>query len=85
MDIMRVDCNRCEVRGLQCGDCVISVLLGVPEGIVPEVELVDSERAALEALAESGLVPPLRLVRSTGPFHWSGEHSHMDNGDRFAE
>ena len=27
---MVIDCDRCEVRGLACGDCVIGVLLGVP-------------------------------------------------------
>ena len=27
---MVIDCERCEVRGLACGDCVIGVLLGVP-------------------------------------------------------
>jgi hypothetical protein len=38
---------------------VVTVLLGAP----PEgVELDDAERRAIEALAEGGLVPPLRLV-----------------------
>lgn len=27
---MIVDCDRCEVRGDACGDCVVGVLLGVP-------------------------------------------------------
>lgn len=27
---MVIDCERCAVRGLACGDCVIGVLLGVP-------------------------------------------------------
>jgi hypothetical protein len=27
---MVIDCERCEVRGVACGDCVIGVLLGVP-------------------------------------------------------
>jgi hypothetical protein len=52
-----IDCNSCEVRGLACGDCVVTALLGGPPA-----ELDDGERAAIEALAESGLVPPLRLV-----------------------
>ncbi|HVL85951.1 MAG TPA: hypothetical protein VM367_16915 [Pseudonocardia sp.] len=25
-----VDCDRCEVRGAACGDCVVGVLLGLP-------------------------------------------------------
>jgi hypothetical protein len=54
-----IDCDRCAVRGRACGDCVVSALLGAP----PEgVEIDESERAALEALAAGGLLPPLRLV-----------------------
>jgi hypothetical protein len=51
-----IDCDDCAVRGMACKDCVVSVLLGVPES------LLDDERAALEALAEAGLAPRLRLV-----------------------
>lgn len=54
---MIIDCDSCEVRGLQCDDCVVSALLGGPPG-----EIDDAEVAALDALAGSGLVPPLRLV-----------------------
>ena len=53
---MIIDCDDCAVRGAACQDCVVSVLLGVPE------TLRDDERAALEALAEAGLAPRLRLV-----------------------
>jgi hypothetical protein len=55
-----IDCDSCEVRGLACGDCVVTALLGAPpEGVV----LDDEERRALEVLAGSGLVAPLRLVQ----------------------
>jgi hypothetical protein len=27
---MRIDCDTCLVRDLHCGDCVVSVLLGMP-------------------------------------------------------
>ncbi len=55
---MIVDCDRCEVRGAACGDCVVTVLLGgPPEGVV----LAGVEQEALQALADGGLVPPLRL------------------------
>lgn len=54
---MIIDCDSCEVRGLACGDCVVTALLGAPPA-----EFDDGESAALEALADSGLVPPLRLV-----------------------
>jgi hypothetical protein len=51
-----IDCDDCAVRGPGCQDCVISVLLGVPD------TLLQDERAALEVLAEVGLAPRLRLV-----------------------
>jgi hypothetical protein len=51
-----IDCDECAVRGPGCRDCVVSVLLGVPE------TLLQDERAALEVLAEAGLAPRLRLV-----------------------
>ena len=51
-----IDCDDCAVRGPGCRDCVVSVLLGVPE------TLLHDERAALEVLAEVGLAPRLRLV-----------------------
>jgi hypothetical protein len=61
-----IDCDRCEVRGPACGDCVVTVLLGAaPDG----VHLDAAEVGALDVLADSGLVPPLRLVlphRATG-------------------
>jgi hypothetical protein len=61
---MLIDCDGCAVRGVGCPDCVVTVLLGAP----PDgVELDDEERAAIGVLAEAGLVPPLRLVSSTGP------------------
>jgi hypothetical protein len=56
---MIVDCDRCEVRGDACGDCVVTVLLGsVPGG----VRFDDAEQRAIDALAGAGLVPRLRLV-----------------------
>ena len=75
---MIVDCDSCEVRGNACGECVIGVLLGVPD--VPQrapatgqpavagpsgastVQLDAPERRALDVLADQGLVPRLRLV-----------------------
>lgn len=59
---MLIDCDTCEVRPLACGDCVVTVLLGrAPEG----VELDQGEQEAINVLARTGLVPPLRLRRST--------------------
>jgi hypothetical protein len=56
---MLIDCDTCTVRGLACGDCVVSVLLGAPPS---GVELDETERKALSALADAGMVPQLRLV-----------------------
>jgi hypothetical protein len=74
---MIIDCGSCAVAGPACDDCVVSVLLGIPE--VPlrstdlplgstdlplgSTDLPDDHAAAVAVLAESGLVPPLRLVR----------------------
>lgn len=58
-----IDCDDCAVRGPGCKDCVVSVLLGVPE------TLLDDERAALDVLADVGLAPRLRLV----PIHRRGD------------
>lgn len=74
MDTLHVDCDTCIARGPACDDCVITVLLGAPTS---GLDLDSDERAALEALADSGLVPPLRLVPGAtraqvvqSPFDW---------------
>lgn len=56
---MLIDCDGCAVRDLACGDCVVTVLLGAPPGAV---DVDEGEQRALEVLADSGLVPRLRLV-----------------------
>lgn len=56
---MLIDCDRCEMRDIACDDCVVTTLLGSPPGAV---DIDDGERVALGVLADSGLVPPLRLV-----------------------
>jgi hypothetical protein len=53
-----IDCDVCAVRDLQCGDCVMTVLLGAP-GVY---EVDPGEAHALDVLAQGGLVPRLRLV-----------------------
>jgi hypothetical protein len=73
---MIVDCDSCEVRGAACGECVIGVLLGVPEvpragqdapSGAPQVQLAAAERRALDVLADQGLIPRLRVVPTQGP------------------
>ncbi len=65
-DPMVIDCDRCTMRGIGCGDCVVTVLLGGPPY---GVELDDDERHAIDVLAAAGLVPPLRMVEPTESRH----------------
>lgn len=66
MESTIIDCGSCQMAGLSCQDCVVSVLLGVPDpGEVP-VPLDGEHARALGVLADCGLVPPLRLAREAG-------------------
>ena len=60
---MIIDCDDCAVRDLQCGDCVMSVLLGARG----PYEVDRGEELALQALADGGLVPALRMVPTSLP------------------
>ena len=60
---MLIDCDDCAVRGLLCGDCVMTVRRGAPG--VSEVD--PGEQLALRALAEGGLLPRLQMVRKGVP------------------
>lgn len=60
-DATLIDCDRCAVRGVGCGDCVVTVLLGAPPY---DVELDEVEERALGVLADAGLVPPLRMAQA---------------------
>ncbi len=75
---MHIDCDTCEARGRDCGDCVVTFLLGsAPEGVVLDAD----ERAALGVLADSGLVPPLRLVVPLGPTKYESGNGMRTNDD----
>jgi len=52
---MVIDCERCEVRGLACGDCVVGVLLGMP-GVAPGA-LDGPEDGIVDGTEESGRRP----------------------------
>jgi hypothetical protein len=58
---MIIDCGSCAVAGLACDVCVVSVLLGTPDAI-GLADFPADHAVALEVLAGSGLIPPLRLV-----------------------
>lgn len=66
---MIIDCGTCAVAGPACDDCVVTVLLGMPEVHGPAepavAEVADEHAAAIAVLADSGLIPPLRLVPRT--------------------
>jgi|GEM_PF-2385850 hypothetical protein len=76
MEVLHVDCDHCIARGPACDDCVITVLMGQPAG---KVDLDSDERAALSALAEQGLVPPLRLVPHLHPARLASEPTARQN------
>jgi len=61
---MNIDCEQCTAAPLACADCVVSVLLGMPDtfGVTSQV-IADEHVAAVGVLARSGLIPPLRLVK----------------------
>jgi hypothetical protein len=59
---MLIDCDTCLMRETTaCRDCVVMVLFS--DG---PLELDDTERAAIDTLADAGLVPRLRLVTDDG-------------------
>lgn len=57
---MLIDCARCSARPAACADCVVTALLDTPA----DGQLTADEVAAVDALAASGLVAPLRFVRA---------------------
>ncbi len=57
---MVIDCDSCVMRERACGDCVVTLLLGPVHGSI------EQHRDTIDVLANSGLVPPLRLVVSPG-------------------
>lgn len=57
---MLIDCSTCIARPRACGDCVVTALLSSPA----DGQLTVEEVAAVDALAATGLVSPLRFVRA---------------------
>lgn len=55
---MLINCNSCTVRGDACSDCVITHLIGSR----PPAAVDREEETAWGVLADSGLVPPLRMT-----------------------
>jgi len=61
---MIIDCSTCVMAGPACDDCLVSVLLGGRDESGAQV--CDEHTDALRALADTGLVPPLRLLPGAG-------------------
>jgi len=59
---MVIDCDRCENRGIACGDCAVTAIIGKPRHGVP---LDIAERRALHVLANAAMIPPLRFAQPT--------------------
>ncbi len=63
--VLRIDCDECALRASDaCDDCVVSFLVRHDAASSVVVDL--AEARAVRLLAEGGLAPPLRHVRSTG-------------------
>ncbi len=64
---MIIDCGSCAVCGQACADCVVTFMTvpvrasAGPPAPPGAVDLDAAERDALGVLADSGLVPPLRM------------------------
>lgn len=59
---MLIDCDCCVMQNTSaCDDCVVSAFVDLAP-----LEVDDDEQAAIEALAEAGLVPRLRLLPGRG-------------------
>ena len=63
---MIIDCFRCDVRGLACGNCAVTALVAeAQEKNIPypaKPDLGPAELRALTMLANAGLIPPLRYA-----------------------
>lgn len=57
---MLIDCNECAMQHTSaCEDCVVTHLL---QDLLGPIEIDPERSAALEVLADAGLVPGLKLV-----------------------
>lgn len=61
---MLIDCDCCVMKNTSaCGDCVVSAFVAIDSG---HLEVDEAEQAAIDVLAEAGLVPRLRLLPGRG-------------------
>lgn len=63
--VLHIDCDACALQATAaCEDCVVTFL--IRDGAASSVVVDLAEVRAVRLLAEGGLAPPLRHVRSTG-------------------
>jgi len=60
MKTIKIDCAQCLAPRASCDDCIVGFMLGAEA--IPTLNA--QEQAALAVLAQSKLVPPLRLVEA---------------------
>lgn len=53
---MTIECDRCQLHGLACGNCAATAI------VTAEPELGPAELRALAVLANAGMIPPLRYA-----------------------
>ncbi len=56
---MIIDCEKCVMKEIACGECVVAAFLAPVIDFAPEVS--QSTIHALEVLSDRGLVRPLRF------------------------
>ena len=56
---MIIDCHGCQSRGLACGNCAAQAIISEHE---QPLDLGPAELRALRALADAGMIAPLRYA-----------------------
>jgi hypothetical protein len=64
---MIIDCDRCTARGPACADCAVTFItgdfhVGGRAGVAGHASLDAADLRALAALANAGMIPPLRYA-----------------------
>ena len=78
---MTVECRTCPVRELQCGDCMVPVLLDLTApSLRLEHALDPQERAVVTRLVEAGLVAPETAARARAVVAASGARDDAARG-----
>ena len=78
MGTVKIDCDDCAVRGHGCQDCVVSVLLGIPETLIVTGQRnlivfrfrTFKSRVAAHAISSSPLANVYRLGAADPPEGW---------------